>query len=213
MQWTDLSFFTEQHDRVMRDFISNERHETTIYPADDQIYAALDMTPLESVKVVILGQDPYQNPGLAMGLAFSVPSTSKIPSSLHNIFKELYTDVGVTKESGDLSGWARQGVLLLNTVLTVRSGIARSHRNCGWERLTVEMIRTLNQSKEHLIFILWGKDAQSLGVGIDRARHCVLQAPHPSGYSVNTGFFGSKPFSQTNAYLIQHGMTPIDWSQ
>ena len=183
-----------------------------IYPALKDIFQALDVCPFEHVKVVILGQDPYHGPGQAHGLCFSVQKGVAIPPSLMNIYKELATDVGVTPPPhGHLMSWAQQGVLLLNNVLTVEDGKAGSHHGRGWELFTDRIVEVLNEKKENLVFILWGNPAQKKAAKLDGNRHCLIKSVHPSPLSSYRGFFGSKPFSQTNAYLQKHGIAQIDW--
>ena len=184
-----------------------------IYPPATDVFNAFKATEFNQVKVVILGQDPYHGAGQAHGLAFSVQQGVRIPPSLQNIYKELSTDIAGFQipKHGNLQYWAEQGVLLLNTVLTVREGQAHSHAALGWETFTDKVIRQLADHREHLVFILWGSHAQKKGAFIDRSRHLVLTAVHPSPLSAARGFFGSKPFSQTNHYLQQHGLSPIDW--
>lgn len=183
-----------------------------IYPAREQIFASLNATDFENVKVVILGQDPYHGEGEAHGLSFSVQEGVKIPSSLRNIFKELETDLGIkAPHSGNLSHWAEQGVLLLNDVLTVEKDQAHAHKNQGWEKFTDAIFNLLNEKKENLVFILWGKHAQKKGAQIDRSKHLVIESAHPSGLSAYRGFIGSKPFSKTNTYLSQQKRKIIDW--
>ncbi len=183
-----------------------------IYPAPKDIFQALDVCPFEHVKVVILGQDPYHGPGQAHGLCFSVQKGVAIPPSLMNIYKELATDVGVTPPPhGHLMSWAQQGVLLLNNVLTVEDGKAGSHHGRGWELFTDRIVEVLNEKKENLVFILWGTPAQKKAAKLDGNGHCLIKSVHPSPLSSYRGFFGSKPFSQTNAYLKKHGIAPIDW--
>ncbi|PTY36144.1 uracil-DNA glycosylase [Saccharospirillum sp. MSK14-1] len=184
----------------------------TLFPPSDQVFRALQLTPFESVKVVILGQDPYHGPGQAHGLSFSVQAGIKPPPSLVNIYKELEQDVGISRPNhGDLSGWARQGVLLLNSVLTVEQGNAGAHQGKGWESFTDAVIERLNRERDQLVFMLWGSYAQKKGRFIDRDRHCVLQAPHPSPLSAHRGWFGSGHFSAANVYLRGTGQAPIDW--
>ncbi|WP_414828296.1 uracil-DNA glycosylase [Alteromonas sp. H39] len=185
----------------------------TIYPAQEEVFSALKATPLEQVKVVILGQDPYHGPDQAHGLSFSVQPGVKIPPSLRNIYKELSTDIpGFTvPEHGNLTSWAKQGVLLLNTVLTVEQGKAHSHAKFGWETFTDAVIEAVNTTNDTVVFMLWGSHAQKKGRTLDRERHLVLEAPHPSPLSAHRGFFGCQHFSQANAYLQQHGKQPIDW--
>ena len=194
--------------------VKAERQEgLTIYPPATDVFNAFKATEFGAVKVVILGQDPYHGAGQAHGLAFSVRPGIQIPPSLQNIYKELAADIEgfVIPQHGCLQHWAEQGVLLLNTVLTVRAGQAHSHATFGWERFTDCVIRQLAQEREGLVFILWGSHAQKKGAFIDRNRHLVLSAPHPSPLSAHRGFFGSKPFSQTNAYLKAQGQSAIDW--
>lgn len=181
-----------------------------VYPPRAQIFNALD-TPLCNIKVVILGQDPYHNPGEAHGLSFSVMKGIKIPPSLRNIYKELFDDVGILPKHGNLDTWAQQGVCLLNTSLTVRHQQPRSHHYLGWNQLTQKIISTISTHQEYVVFILWGKDAQSRRHLIDN-RHGVIESVHPSPLSAYRGFFGSKPFSTTNRLLTDHNTTPIDWS-
>ena len=193
-------------------FVRSEYHRTTVYPPGKEIFAAFDATPFDQVKVVIIGQDPYHGVGQANGLCFSVRDGVELPPSLLNIYKELHDDLGVPiPVSGDLSRWARQGVLLLNSTLTVRAHEAASHQGRGWEQFTDEVIMRLACDREHLVFILWGAYAIKKGAFIDRNRHLVITSPHPSPLSAYRGFFGSRPFSQTNNYLVQHGIEPIKW--
>ena len=183
-----------------------------IYPPGRLIFNAFDSTPLDKVKVVILGQDPYHNPGEAMGLSFSVPKGVKTPPSLKNIFKEIESDLGITMSgSPDLTPWAGRGVLLLNSILTVRAGAASSHRNIGWQEFTDAVIRCLSDNCDALVFMLWGNFARSKKVFIDTSRHCVLEAAHPSPLA-GGAFFGCRHFSKANEYLVAHGREPIDWS-
>ncbi len=184
----------------------------TVYPPGRQIFAAFDRTPYDKVKVVILGQDPYHGPGQANGLCFSVNDGVPYPPSLLNIFKEVQSDTGAPiPTSGDLGRWADQGVLLLNATLTVAAHQAGSHQGHGWEQFTDAVIRTLAEQREHLVFILWGSYAIKKGAYINRMRHLVLTSPHPSPLSAHRGFFGNHHFSQANAYLVKHGLTPITW--
>ncbi len=183
-----------------------------IYPSGDNIFSALNATPLDQVKVVILGQDPYHGPNQAHGLCFSVPHGVGIPPSLKNIYKELQSDLGCSiPQHGNLQAWANQGVLLLNSVLTVERGQAGSHQNRGWERFTDHVVAEINSKSSNVVFLLWGAYAQKKGQVIDRQRHLVLHAPHPSPLSAHRGFFGCKHFSRANDYLVAHGRTPIDW--
>lgn len=196
----------------LRAFLVEEKKHYTIFPQGSQIFNAFNSTPFDAVKVVILGQDPYHGAGQAHGLSFSVQQGIPLPPSLQNIFKELVDDIGCTyPKSGDLSHWAREGVLLLNTLLTVRLGEPFSHKDRGWERFTDQVIRTLSAQREHIVFILWGAPAGKKATLIDETKHLILKAPHPSPLSSYRGFFGSKPFSKSNRYLEQFGIKPIEW--
>jgi uracil-DNA glycosylase len=193
-------------------FVKKEYQQYTIYPPGGKIFNAFDSCPFDQVKVVILGQDPYHGPKQANGLAFSVSDGIAVPPSLQNIYKELKDDLGKEPPaSGSLESWARQGVLLLNATLTVRAGSAASHQGKGWEEFTDAVLRILSEQREHLVFILWGAYARRKGSFIDRSKHLVLEAPHPSPLSASTGFFGSKPFSKANAYLQENGISSINW--
>ena len=193
-------------------FVRNEYQTSTVYPAPANIFRALDLCPVDQAKVVILGQDPYHGPRQAHGLSFSVPDGVRPPPSLQNILKELHADLGLPiAKSGDLTKWAQQGVLLLNATLTVEAGKAGSHQGKGWETFTDAVIKALAAAKEGLVFILWGRFAQQKEALIDKTKHLVLKAAHPSPFSADHGFFGSRPFSQANAYLEAHGKSPIDW--
>ena len=205
--------FTKTYMCELLKFLKEERQKgKTIYPAEKDVFEAFRLTPFSEVKVVIIGQDPYHGPGQAHGLCFSVQDGVKIPPSLQNIFKELKSDQNVNvPENGCLELWARQGVLLLNTVLTVEAGKANSHMNKGWEIFTDKVIEVLNERKEHLVFILWGNPAQKKARHVDSEKHLMLKAVHPSPLSVYRGFLGSKPFSSANNYLKEHGIAPIDW--
>ena len=195
-------------------FVQKRREEVSVFPEEKNVFRALELTPFESVKVVILGQDPYHGFGQAHGLSFSVQKGIPLPPSLRNIYKELQEDLGgELPTEGDLSHWAKQGVLLLNTVLTVEEGNANSHKGKGWERLTNRLIESLNELKHPVIFILWGKPAQDKEKLIINPNHVILKAPHPSPLSAYRGFFGSKPFSRVNGILIQQGQTPIRWTE
>lgn len=192
--------------------VENEYNTKTIFPPKDYIFNALKLTPYKNVKVVIVGQDPYHGIGEAHGLSFSVQKGIKVPPSLKNIYKELESDLGISPiNEGDLSYWAKQGVLLLNAVLTVEKDKPASHRNLGWERLTDYIIKTLNNKKEPMVFILWGNFAKEKKNLITNPKHLVLTSAHPSPFSASYGFFGSKPFSKTNEFLIQNNQDPIDW--
>ncbi|HIT81016.1 MAG TPA: uracil-DNA glycosylase [Candidatus Caccoplasma merdavium] len=196
----------------LTDFVRHEYATTRVYPPGSQMFAAFDACPFDKVKVVILGQDPYHEPGQAHGLCFSVNDGVPFPPSLQNIFKEIHDDIGTPiPMSGDLSRWAHQGVLLLNATLTVRAHQAGSHQNKGWEQFTDAVIHRLAQDREHLVFILWGAYAQRKGEFIDRSRHLVLQSPHPSPLSAHRGFFGNRHFSRANEYLVAHGIEPVLW--
>ncbi|MFC6464205.1 uracil-DNA glycosylase [Marinilactibacillus sp. GCM10026970] len=196
----------------LREFLVEEYNTETIYPKKEAIWQAFEWTPYHQVKAVILGQDPYHGAHQAHGLAFSVQPQVKLPPSLRNIYKELQSDLGIEPVThGYLESWAKQGVLLLNTVLTVRAKEAHSHKNKGWEMLTDEVIKSLNEREEPIVFILWGSPAQKKRTLIDESKHYVLTAVHPSPLAAYRGFFGSKPFSKTNELLIESGQSPIDW--
>jgi len=196
--------------------VEEERAGKPVYPPRGCRLAALELTPLDAVKVVILGQDPYHGPGQAMGLCFAVPEGVKVPPSLVNIYKELEADLGIARPAhGDLSKWARQGVLLLNNTLTVEGGKAGSHAKRGWDAITDACVAAVAAREEPAVFILWGSHAQAKAQRIEHLRdprHCVIESPHPSPLSAHRGFFGSRPFSRTNAFLDEHGRTPIDWA-
>ncbi|MFK7819930.1 MAG: uracil-DNA glycosylase [Planctomycetaceae bacterium] len=195
----------------LQKFVASERQEHEVYPADEDVLAALAATPLSSVRVLILGQDPYHGEGQAHGLSFSVQPGVRIPPSLRNIYKELEADLSIEPaQHGCLTAWAKQGVLLLNTVLTVRAGEANSHRKRGWEELTDQIIDTVNE-QPNVAFVLWGKPSQKKSERVDASRHLIIESPHPSPLSARRGFFGSKPFSKINAFLQQHGEEPIEW--
>ena len=192
--------------------VMNEYNSRQIFPAADDIFNAFSFTPLSNVKVVILGQDPYHNDGQAHGLCFSVKPDVEIPPSLVNIYKELQDDLGCRiPNHGYLKSWADQGVLLLNTVLTVRAHQANSHRGIGWEEFTDAAIRVLNEQDRPIVFILWGRPAQTKKTMLTNPKHLILEAPHPSPLSAYRGFFGSRPFSQTNNFLVSYGIEPINW--
>ena len=194
-------------------FVKEEYAKGKIYPAPKDIFRAFDLTPFDEVKIVILGQDPYHGAGQANGLSFGVNPDVRPPPSLQNIFKEIESDLGkpLTHADGDLSRWAKQGVLLLNATLTVRAGLAGSHQGKGWELFTDAAVKALAEKREHLVFILWGNYARQKGAHIDRTKHCVIESPHPSPFSAANGFFGSKPFSKANAYLEANGEKEIEW--
>ncbi|MBP3880335.1 MAG: uracil-DNA glycosylase [Lachnospiraceae bacterium] len=192
--------------------VLNEYRTQTIYPPSGDIFNAFEFTPLENVRAVILGQDPYHGPGQANGLCFSVHKGIRIPPSLVNIYKELNADLGCPiPDHGDLTKWAKEGVLLLNTVLTVRAHEANSHRNIGWEEFTDAAIRVLADQDRPMVFILWGTPARRKKALIHNPKHLIVESPHPSPLSASGGFFGSRPFSKTNDYLVSCGLQPIDW--
>jgi uracil-DNA glycosylase len=194
-------------------FVADERGRATVFPPHDEVFSALHLTPYATTRVLILGQDPYHGPGQAHGLCFSVRHGVRVPPSLVNIHKELEADLGVpVPDHGNLEAWARQGVLLLNTTLTVRSGQAASHQGKGWETFTDEVIRAVDAKPEHVVFILWGGHARKKKTLIDRERHTIIESAHPSPLSASNGFFGSRPFSRTNEALQAHGQAPIEWS-
>lgn len=209
-----LDEFSLDYMQALRAFLKHEKQQgKIIYPQPNEYFSALNLTPFKQVKVVILGQDPYHGEGQAHGLCFSVPPNISPPPSLVNINKELGSDLGISRpEHGCLVNWATQGVLLLNSVLSVAKNNAASHQGQGWEQFTDKVIALINEHAEHVVFILWGSYAQKKGAFIDTSKHLVLKAPHPSPLSAHRGFFGQKPFSRTNAYLQSQGKSPIDWS-
>lgn len=214
-EWDEIleGLFNSQSYLSLREFLKKEYSNHTVYPDMHNIFNSMKLTSFEKVKVVILGQDPYHEKGQAMGLAFSVPKGEKIPPSLVNIYKELNAEMGINPpSSGDLSGWASQGVLLLNTCLTVREHQANSHKGRGWEEFTDGIIKTISDKKQNVVFILWGANARSKKVLIDSKKHLILESAHPSPLSAYNGFFGSGHFVKTNEYLTKHNKTPIDWS-
>ncbi len=206
--------FEQPYMAGLRQFLlERKRSGAVVYPPGGLIFNALDSTPFEQVKVVIFGQDPYHGPGQAHGLCFSVPEGVAVPPSLQNIYREIREDLGVqAPPHGNLQGWAEQGVLLLNAVLTVERGRASAHQGKGWERFTDRVAQALNEGREKLVFLLWGSYAMKKGAVIDRDRHLVLTAPHPSPLSAHRGFFGCRHFSKANAWLERHGMEPIRWA-
>ncbi len=206
--------FNKPYMKELRQFLLGEyKKGKTIFPKGSEYFAALNSTPFDQVKVVIVGQDPYHGPGQAHGLCFSVKPGVPPPPSLQNIFKELQTDLAVPiPDHGHLTHWAEQGVLLLNSVLTVEQAKAASHQNKGWEQFTDRIIAELNQKREGLIFVLWGSYAQRKAGFVDRKKHLVIESPHPSPLSAYRGFFGTRPFSKINQYLSRHGQREIDWS-
>ena len=204
--------FKKPYYKKLYDSVKAEYSSHTVYPPADDIFNAFDFTPLEQVKVVIIGQDPYHEPGQAHGLCFSVKPGIKTPPSLVNIYKELQDDLGCyVPNNGYLEKWARQGVLMLNNVLTVRAHAANSHKDLGWEQFTDAVIDILNQQDRPIVFLLWGSPAQRKCAKLNNSNHLILKAPHPSPLSAYRGFFGCKHFSQTNEYLTSKGLTPIDW--
>lgn len=206
--------FEQPYFRDLSRFIRDEYSRAHVYPPPKIILRALDCCPFEKVRVVILGQDPYHGAGQANGLAFAVQSGVAVPPSLRNIFTEIASDVGCSARmsDGDLARWAAQGVLLLNATLTVRAGCPGSHQQRGWEQFTDVIVRRLSTDRKNLVFMLWGRYAQTKGAHIDRAKHLVLEASHPSPFSAHSGFFGCRHFSKANQYLADHGFEPIDWS-
>ena len=213
MTWTEIlapikntEYFTTLWEKV------KEEYQTTkCFPPKDNIFRAIELTPFEEVKVVIIGQDPYHNDNQANGLCFSVSDKVKAPPSLKNIFKELEDDLGIKKTSNELEMWAKQGVLLLNTTLTVRAHEANSHKDLGWEQFTDFIIKEISDKKENVVFVLWGAFAQKKAGLMDASKHFVIQSAHPSPFSVHKGFFGSRPFSKINQFLEEKGKEPINW--
>ena len=205
--------FSQPYMQELKKFLQQEKQsKEVIYPESDKIFNAFNLTPFDEVKVVILGQDPYHGAGQAHGLSFSVPDGITPPPSLKNIFKELHADIGVKiNNNGNLTAWATQGVLLLNSVLSVRHKQPASHKERGWEQFTDAVIDKLNIYHAQLVFMLWGSYAQNKGKLIDRNKHLVIESPHPSPFAAHRGFFGSKPFSKTNAYLSEHDKQTINW--
>ena len=204
--------FRKPYYRTLYEKIKEEYHTHVVYPPSDEIFTAFHLTPIENVKVVIIGQDPYHEPGQAHGLCFSVKKGIELPPSLKNIYQELHDDLGCRiPESGDLTKWAEQGVLLLNTLLTVRAHQAFSHQGIGWEQFTDAAIKALDTQDRPIVFILWGRPAQSKKALITNPKRLIIESPHPSPLSAYRGFFGSRPFSRTNAYLQVNGLEPIDW--
>ena len=213
MTWTEIlapikntEYFTTLWEKV------KEEYQTTkCFPPKDQIFRAIELTPFDKVKVVIIGQDPYHNDNQANGLCFSVSDKVTAPPSLKNIFKELEDDLGIKKTSNELEMWAKQGVLLLNATLTVRAHEANSHKDLGWEQFTDFIIKEISDKKENVVFVLWGAFAQKKAGLIDASKHFVIQSAHPSPFSVHKGFFGSRPFSKINQFLEEKGKEPINW--
>ncbi len=205
--------FNEPYFTDLAVFVKKEYANEIVYPPPAYIFRAFDLCPFEKVKVIILGQDPYHGTKQANGLAFAVDAVQTVPPSLQNIFKEIENDMEkpLVHTDGDLARWATQGVLLLNATLTVRANTAGSHQGHGWEQFTDAAVAALSKERNHLVFMLWGNYAKQKGMYIDRNRHLVLEAPHPSPFSAASGFFGSKHFSRANEYLLAHDETPIDW--
>lgn len=214
--WRDAlaAEFDAPYMRELRGFLEAERAAgRTVYPPNRQLFAAFDHTPFDAVRCVIVGQDPYHGPGQAMGLSFSVPRGVPVPPSLRNVFRELRDDLGIEPPAhGDLTAWADRGVLLLNASLTVRAHEAGSHAAAGWQRFTDAAIDALATRREGIAFLLWGRHARAKGAGIDRGRHLVLEAAHPSPLSASNGFFGCRHFSRVNAYRRERGEPPVDWT-
>lgn len=213
-EWDELlaPLFNDERYKNIRKFLVNEYNNYTVYPNMYDIFKCFLKTTYSDIKAVILGQDPYHEQGQAQGISFSVPKGVKFPPSLKNIFKELQSDLNITPpQSGDLTKWAERGVLLLNTVLTVREGQANSHKNCGWMWFTDEIISLISKREKPVVFILWGGNARSKKALIDSSKHFIVESAHPSPLSAHNGFFGSKPFSKTNEYLLKSGNTPINW--
>lgn len=199
-------YFTQLWSKVKAEYAAGK-----CFPPHNQIFRALELTPFDEIKAVILGQDPYHGDFQANGLCFSVSDQVAAPPSLKNIFKELESDLGIIKSSNELEKWAKEGVLLLNSALTVRAYTANSHQELGWERFTDFIVKSVSEEKENIVFILWGSFAQKKAVLIDRTKHLIIQSPHPSPLSSYRGFFGSRPFSKTNEYLNMHGKKPVEW--
>ena len=213
--WDEIlkGLFESEKYLSIRKFLAKEYSEREIYPSMYDIFNAFKITPYKSVKAVILGQDPYHEPNQAHGLCFSVKEGVKLPPSLVNIYKEIKSDIGITQpNSGNLTKWANEGILLLNTTLTVRRGQANSHKDCGWTWFTDEVIKLLSKRAEPIVFILWGGNARSKKKYVTNPNHLVIESPHPSPLSAYNGFFGSKPFSKANAFLESKGIEPINWA-
>jgi uracil-DNA glycosylase len=204
--------FEKSYFKELSAFVRNEYTTASVFPPPKDIFRTFDLCPVDSVKVVILGQDPYHGAGQANGLCFAVHEGVRTPPSLQNIFKELESDLGhPVSHDTDLSRWAKQGVLLLNATLTVRAGSPCSHQGKGWEQFTDAVVQVLNEQKEHLVFLLWGNYAKQKGAHIDRTKHLVLESAHPSPFSAHSGFLGNRHFSKTNEYLKKHGLKEIEW--
>jgi uracil-DNA glycosylase len=204
--------FDKPYWKNLQAFVAAERRQHSVYPPHDEVFAAMHLTSCADTKVMLLGQDPYHGAGQAHGLCFSVRHGVRVPPSLQNMHKELHDDLGLPIPGhGNLEAWARQGVLMLNTTLTVRAGQAGSHQKQGWEEFTDQVIRTVDAKSDPVVFILWGNAARRKSEFIDRTRHTIIESPHPSPFSARNGFFGSRPFSRTNDALIASGREPIDW--
>ena len=213
MNWEEILAPLQKTDeyQLLTQQVEKEYAEHLCFPPQHQIFRALELTSFNDVKVVILGQDPYHNEKQAHGLSFSVSNSVKTPPSLKNIFKELQSDLGIQRTQNDLQDWAKQGVLLLNATLTVRAHEPNSHKDLGWEKVTDYIIETISREKKEIVFVLWGNFAQKKASLINEAKHFIIQAAHPSPFSANKGFFGSKPFSKINCYLQSKGKQPIEW--
>lgn len=213
LQWFGQleDFFQSDKWQSLQNKLALEAQQTSIYPVEKAIFHAFELCDYNTVRVVIIGQDPYHGPNQAMGLSFSVPQDQKLPPSLRNMFQELHTDCGITRTNPDLSDWASQGVLLLNSILTVREQAAGSHQGYGWEQLTELVIKKLNDAPQPIVFVLWGKFAQRYAHQLTNQNHLVLTSAHPSPLSAYRGFFGSRPFSQINAFLVAHECQEIQW--
>ena len=212
--WDELlsPLFNDERYKKIREFLKYEYSHYTVYPDMYDLYNCFKLTPLNGLKAVILGQDPYHEPGQAHGLCFSVKEGVRLPPSLQNIYKEIEDDLGIKEpDCGNLTKWAQSGVLLLNATLTVREHLANSHSKCGWAWFTDEVIKLVSQNTQNTVFILWGGNARSKAPLIDKNKHLILQCAHPSPLSAYNGFFGCKHFSKTNEYLISHGKSPVDW--
>lgn len=214
-EWNEAlaEYFAGESFARLAEFVREEYQEKKIFPPPQDVFRAFWLTPFSKVKVVILGQDPYHGEGQAHGLSFSVPAGVAVPPSLQNIYKEIAADLGIEKkqDSGNLEDWAKQGVFLLNAILTVVAHSPASHRGQGWEEFTDTVIKTLSDKRENLVFILWGNYARGKKALIDQSKHLIIESPHPSPFSAYSGFFGSRPFSKCNEYLKSHGQEPIKW--
>lgn len=205
--------FNQPYFQKLKQFVQDQYNDSVVYPDKELIYEAFNQTHFKDIKVVIIGQDPYHGENQAHGLSFSVKNNHKLPPSLKNIYKELSCDLKVTiPKTGDLTPWAKQGVLLLNATLTVSAKSPGSHQKKGWEIFTDKIIELISNEKENVVFILWGKYAQNKGVIVDELKHLIIKSPHPSPFSARRGFFGSKPFSKTNEYLLNKNIKPVDWT-